>query len=62
MMLSEKTFKSWRIDFGEKVTSSAEDMLIVRMDKIKFRHIFLWNILLTSLKIFVEAWNDFVSF
>ena len=28
MMLSEKTFKSWRIDFGEKVTSSAEAMLI----------------------------------
>ena len=27
MMLSEKTFKSWRIDFGEKVTSSAEAML-----------------------------------
>ena len=27
MMLSEKTFKSWGIDFGEKVTSSAEAML-----------------------------------
>ena len=27
MMLSEKTLKSWRIDFGEKVTSSAEAML-----------------------------------
>ena len=27
MMLSEKTFESWRIDFGEKVTSSVEAML-----------------------------------
>ena len=29
MMLSEKTLKSWRIDFGEKVTSSAEAILKV---------------------------------
>ena len=34
MMLSEKTFKSWRIDFGEKVTSSAEAMLSVDMCKL----------------------------
>ena len=28
MMLCEKAYKIWKIDFGEKVTSSAEAMLI----------------------------------
>ena len=35
-MLSEKTFKSWRIDFGEKVTSSAEAMLKHFRKKLTF--------------------------
>ena len=47
-MLSKKTFESWRIYFGEKVTSSAEAMLKAKenMTDTKF-----YQIDITHLKI-----------